>query len=101
MVGGGWRTHSNRRARPMGSLSAWCDLNLPSAKGAKIATLVASREQAQEKPTDSNPPEPMPRALTDSDAMPAITTETRDLERLDTVTLAFLGVVPSHFKAVP
>jgi hypothetical protein len=60
----------------------------------EIATLVASREQAQEKPTDSNPPEPMPRALTDSDAMPAITTETRDLERLDTVTLAFLGGDP-------
>ena len=47
MVGGEWQTHSNRRARPIGSLSAWCDLNLPSAKGAKIATLVAKKEATE------------------------------------------------------
>ena len=47
MVGGEWQTHSNRRARPIGSLSAWCDLNLPSAKSAKIATLVAKKEATE------------------------------------------------------
>ena len=47
MVGGEWQTHCNRRARPMGSLSAWCDLNLPSAKGAKIVTLVAKKEATE------------------------------------------------------
>ena len=47
MGGGEWQTNSNRRARPTGSLSAWCDLNLPSAKGAKIATLVAKKEATE------------------------------------------------------
>ena len=41
MVGGEWQTRSKRRARPIGVLSEWCDRNMPSNKGAKIATLVA------------------------------------------------------------
>ena len=44
MVGDEWQTRSSRRTKPLGSLSAWCDSNIPSAKGAKIATLVAKKE---------------------------------------------------------
>ena len=44
MGGDGWQTHSNRRTKLLGSLSEWCDSNIPTAKGAKIATLVAKKE---------------------------------------------------------
>ena len=47
MVGAEWQTNGSRRAKPMGSLSGWCDLNMPSTKGSKIATLVAKKEASE------------------------------------------------------
>ena len=47
MVGAEWQTNGSRRAKPMGSLSGWCDLTMPSTKGAKIAKLVAKKEASE------------------------------------------------------
>ena len=45
-MGGGneWQTRSKQRTRPVVSLADWCDTNLPTTKGARIAGLVANRE---------------------------------------------------------
>ena len=42
MSDGGWAKRSKKTAGP--SLADWCDANLPTLVGAKIAGLVASRE---------------------------------------------------------
>ena len=47
MGGGEWQTHSKQRKRPLGSLSGWCDANLPTTKGAKIAGLIAKKEASE------------------------------------------------------
>ena len=47
MGGGEWQTCSKQRKRPLGSLSGWCDANLPTTKGAKIAGLIAKKEASE------------------------------------------------------
>ncbi|MCA2979945.1 MAG: neutral/alkaline non-lysosomal ceramidase N-terminal domain-containing protein [Myxococcaceae bacterium] len=60
----------------------------------EIAALVSTRTEPQEKPTDAIPPEPTARPVVDSEAAPAIVTDTVALQRLETATFAFTGGDP-------
>lgn len=56
--------------------------------------LVATRESPQEQPTSATIDEPMRRAIEESDAAPAIVSDTTDLERGALVRFVFTGGEP-------
>ena len=43
-MSGGWKQQAKKQRKPTGTLTDWCDANLPSTIGARVALLVSKNE---------------------------------------------------------